>query len=375
MVARREVRLRAVLAGLGALVGLLVAEGGVRALHLVPDRPPAVARVVDPRHRMMLDCYPSNPRGAFQVDLRTAEARARFHHLAPLRWDRLVAQTPWAVETVYNRLRFRDPAPGPVPAGRIRVAVVGDSFTEGQGVQESQTLPAQLQRLLERAEPGRWEVRNCGRRGTDFPRLEAVFKDALEAYQPHVVLYAMVLNDAARDDAFEARQRYVNDLILLNMNSRDEPVPPHPVRLYEFFDRRLETYRISRATVEWYREMYGPGNARGWADTQAALRRLHQAIATQGAQMLVVTWPLLVDLDGDYPFTRVHGTLRDFFLQAGIHHLDLLDALRGRRNRDLWVHDLDHHPNEVALGVAASRIESFVRAVHPASGGSLRPLR
>src|SRR5712692_461594 len=57
---------------------------------------------------------------------------------------------------------------GPKAPGTIRVVLLGDSFTEGQGVKEPDTTARRLQALLS-AGGGRWEVLNCARRGADFP--------------------------------------------------------------------------------------------------------------------------------------------------------------------------------------------------------------
>src|SRR5260370_669848 len=85
--------------------------------------------------------------------------------------------------------------------GRV---VIGDSFTEGQGVREEDTFVARLGRRLPQA-----ELVNCGRRGYDFPALEGWFDRQL-ALGPDVVVYAMVLNDVQQSAAFHARQRYLD---------------------------------------------------------------------------------------------------------------------------------------------------------------------
>ena len=94
-----------------------------------------------------------------------------------------------------------------------RVLVLGDSFTEGQGVKEPDTYPRVLEARLNSPNGPRWEVRNCGRRGADFPLLFELFEQIL-SYEPDVIVYGMVLNDADQSEEFHSRQTYVNDLIL-----------------------------------------------------------------------------------------------------------------------------------------------------------------
>ena len=105
------------LAAASAVLVLLAVEAGLRLTGYTPRRFRAAARIVDPRWRLLLDCYPSNPRGYFDVDLRAPDSRARYQHLAPLRYESLLRRTPFAVESRYNSLRFRDAELGPKRPG------------------------------------------------------------------------------------------------------------------------------------------------------------------------------------------------------------------------------------------------------------------
>jgi lysophospholipase L1-like esterase len=357
---RRERLLGVIVFALTSLALLLVAEIGVRLLGLAPERFANTARVISPRKDVLLDGYPTNPRGYFDLDLREPAVRERFRSLAPRRIDKIAQRAPWIVECRYNSHRFRGPEPGPKEAGRARVVVVGDSFTEGQGVKEDDTSPRQLGALLEARAPGRFEVLNAGRRAHDLPELLAVFEDAL-ALAPDVVVYAMVLNDGARSPEFQARQQYVNDWILDRrrvLEDADDAAPPSPLspRLWWLARDAWEGWRISRETARWYRDMYGPANAAGWQQTRDAIARMDRETRARGGRFLVALWPLLVGLDGRYPFEEQHAAIGAFCSNAGVEFLDLLPALRGQRPADLFVHPVDMHPNEKAQRLAAEAI-------------------
>jgi hypothetical protein len=351
---------------LGAVAATLLAgELALRAAGYVPHRLRATARLVDARWRMLLDCYPSNPRGYFDIDLRTAESRERYFHLAPHRYDHVVQRDPYAVEVQYNSLRFRDVEPAPRPPGVRRVVVVGDSFTEGEGVKEADAYPRVLEKLLNDG-GGSWEVRNCGRRGSDFPQMYAVFADALK-YSPDVVVYAMVMNDADRTPEFQARQSYINDWILdRGMLAQGKPAPELyrlDSRLEALVTDRIETWRTGRATARWYRDMYGEPNRLGWQRTQGYIGEMNRRTLAQGGRFLVASWPLMVHLEGDDPFADVSRTIARFCLTAGIPRHDLRAAFRGRRTDSLWVHPVDMHPNEVAHRLAAESLAPVVRSL------------
>jgi lysophospholipase L1-like esterase len=356
-------RLRGLLANLGLAAGALVVsllgiETALRLAGLAPEHETAARRMVDSRFTTLLDCYPSNPRRYFEIDLRRPENDARYRRLAPGRFDAIARDHPWAVETRYNALRFRDAEVTEKASGVRRVLVFGDSFAEGQGVKEGDTVARVLGRRLEEKSPGRFEVRNAGRRGLDFPELFEAFESAL-AYDPDLVVYTLVLNDAVQPPEFRARQSFVNDWILDRGRLPDEPAferGPFRSRLFELLSDRVEAWRVGRATSRWYLDMWGDANRVGWERTQAYLREMQRRLEARGARLLVAPWPLFVGLERGYPFAPVHETIRRFCLGAGIPHHDLLPVFRGRRTFDLWVHPVDHHPNEIAHRLAAESL-------------------
>ena len=55
-----------------------------------------------------------------------------------------------------------------------------------------------------------------------------------------------------------------------------------------------------------------------------------------------------------------------FCLVARIPHRELLETFRGRRSAELWVHPVDHHPNEVAHRLAAEAlVPEVLKLVEP----------
>lgn len=354
----RSTGLRTVLlAAVSILATLAIGETAARLWM----RPANYGRIIAPRGRSRLDCYPSNPRGYFDIDLRRPESRARYHMMAPLRYDSLAARAPWAVESRFNSLGFREVEPSPPPAGVKRVVVFGDSFTEGQGVRADDVMARLLQRSLDARAPRSFEVRNGGRRAHDFPELRDVWRTALR-YEPNVLVYAMVLNDVERSPEFAARHSHIHDWIMLREQEEWEAVagqPPLGSQLVGFVRHRVDTWRVARETTRWYREMYGEANRSGWAATQEYIREMNRTQLERGGVFVLALWPLLVDLD-DYPFDGVHREIERFCLQAGIRFLELRPALAAYPSESLWVHAVDHHPNELANRLAAKALSPLV---------------
>lgn len=364
MGARGRELLLGLLLSLGSILAfLLVGEAAIRVLGVTPERFLMTGRMANARWTMLLDCYPTNPRGYFDIDLRRPESRERYLSVAPLRFDTVAKRAPWAVEFRYNALRFRDEPLGAKPKGARRVMVLGDSFTEGQGVKADDTAVKVLEKLLNDGGPGGWEVRNCGRRGTDFPALFEAFEAILE-YEPDLVIYALTLNDADQSEAFHARQTYVNDWILdRGRQTEDAPERPGPFRsrLFAFVADRVEAWRVGRETTRWYLDMWGEPNREGRDLTLGRLREMNRRLQERGARLLVAPWPLFVGLEKAYPFAPVHDEIGRFCLQAGIPHHDLLPLFRGRASESFWVHPVDRHPNELAQRMAAEDLRPVVK--------------
>ncbi len=358
------------LSAAAGLLALLVAELFLRAIGFAPGTFRHTERVANGRRTLLLDCYPTNPGGYFDVDLRDADTRRRYREQGLARVDEVADHTPFAVERRYNSRRFRGPEIGPKRPAATRIVVIGDSFTEGMGVRENDAYPRVLEAVLNADRDGErsWEVLNCGRRGWDFPAIHDTFDEVME-HQPDIVLFGMVLNDAEQSKAFAQRQARLNDWILdRSRMSREERPGPGLLdfRLVSFVRSRVEGYRVGRDTSRWYRDMYREPNREGWERTQDHLRQMNGRMRERGGHLLVALWPLLIGLESSYPFAGVSETIERFCLEAGIPFHDLLPALSGRPSASLWVHPVDHHPNQVAHRLAA---ESLAPAVRGLAGG------
>lgn len=340
-------------------ISLVLAELALRVVGAGPSR------FVQPRHletgdkRVGLDLYPDDPRGYFPIDLRDREARAAWSarglgDAIEERWE----HTPDAVGFEYTAELCRGSSVPPIAADRARVMVVGDSFSEGQGVREEDTFAARLGRTIEGA-----DVINCGRRGYDFPELATWFDQHL-ALEPDVVVYAMVLNDPQQSDAFHARQAYLDDWILDRrrmVSEGDGAPPPWTPVLFALLQDRLEGVRVGAETTRWYEEMVGDPNREGWEATVAHVGRMHDTMRARGGALVVALWPLMISLGSDYPFARVHETIvRDLGVR-GVTVIDTLGSFADEDTASLWVHGADRHPNERGHEIFAEAIGGAVR--------------
>jgi hypothetical protein len=88
------------------------------------------------------------------------------------------------------RDRIYSPAP---PPGRVRVAVLGDSYTFGNAVPLDATYPKQLEKLL--CDHYSCEVMNCGIPATNSNNQLETLHEVLWDYHPHLVVLGYNIND------------------------------------------------------------------------------------------------------------------------------------------------------------------------------------
>jgi len=86
----------------------------------------------------------------------------------------------------------------PGSAKTARIICIGDSSTEGVGSSDAKqySYPSQLQRLLDAAAPGRFEVVNLGLPGINSSQVLNRFEATLATFRPQLVIAMIGINDA-----------------------------------------------------------------------------------------------------------------------------------------------------------------------------------
>lgn len=83
------------------------------------------------------------------------------------------------------------------PAGVFRIVCVGGSNVYGATLNDDQTWPAQLEALLNKKNPGRYEVFNLGVSAYVGTQMVAMAEEALQKYDPDLIIYSLS-NDGRR---------------------------------------------------------------------------------------------------------------------------------------------------------------------------------
>ncbi len=331
---------------------LLSAEGSLRIFYFGPAGVLRASRY-SPRHAG--DTH-------FKRYLDPASSTGLFHDLAP-------GATGYLKGALFsvNDHGMRDrPFPLKKPAGTFRVAVLGDSYTMGPGVELESIYPKRLERLLGERFEGNFEVLNFGVGGYELEDYAEVLKDKASRFSP--------------------------DLVVVGFNERnDVPMEPLPDEAETdgswrgvLTRRALRVHRafpdgfLPALAFETARNRFYGGNlirrveARlDWQRFREEMGLLRRRASSCGASLTVL---LLHGLqEQKLPWS---DRLRLESAGLGIETVDTVPLFAGKTLSRYWIYASDRHPNARAHAAYARALyEAFLERRIPEKSGFARKTR
>lgn len=238
-------------------------------------------------------------------------------------------------------------------AGTYRIAVVGDSFTFGNGIRPQDRYSDLLQARL----PERFEVLNFGAAGANTPEHRSLVGHLLTDIHPDFVLLQWYVNDVEDDDS----------------TGRPAPSPLMPYRpLHRWLNDASALYTVANmkwaetqvalgmttAYTDYLFRRLGDPNSRDSRLDRALLVDLIALCKRAGVPLGIVLFPDAAgDLGENYPFRYLHERVLDVCREQNVPCIDLRsDFALVKDHRLLWANRLDHHPSALANEIAAVKI-------------------
>ncbi len=216
------------------------------------------------------------------------------------------------------------------PPGVLRIAVLGDSFSFGEDVDDAETYASQLERLV----PGS-EVLNLGIHGYGHDQMLLYLREEGLRYRPDVVLLGFVQLDVPRNLlAFRDYAKPRFELVDGRLELRNTPVPePEALAAAEpWRSKLLDLLQMLRARVE---QRSGRAEARALALTAAILDEIARASAGAGAAPVFAYLPVAEEMEQrDLAPTPRQRFFLDWCGERGARCLDLRERFAGRARSD-----------------------------------------
>lgn len=257
-------------------------------------------------------------------------------------------------------LSFRDyEYPIDKPENTYRIIGLGDSFGWGWGVMDSRlTTFKYLECWLNAREDGRnYEVINCAQPAKNVSYYESFVKEYGEKFRPDMFLILYNLNDSYLPHASMVVDSRTEKL----MQEETDPLSDFS-RLFRLVKKRIVKKRVHDYTVRHIKEGYfGPEKEQKWGKAQANLQEIQRVCQEQGIGLVVAIFPLLFELEKNYPFRAEVEEMERFLKSSQIKSVNLLPFFMGKKTSVLWSRPTDSHPNKVAHRIAAEAIYQFLK--------------
>ena len=238
------------------------------------------------------------------------------------------------------------------PAGIYRIAVVGDSFTFGNGIPADQRYSALMQRALGDG----FEVLNFGLPGNNTPEETAVIRQAVRRYAPDFILVQWFVNDV--EGPSRSRPTYATLLPFEALHNGLQTRSALYTLANSWWTRRQTLGLQAGSYADYMRSQYVDPQSPGSLRALGELRALAAAASEIGAGLGFVLFPdASYDLGASYPLDFLHDRVLGFCQEMRITCLDLRpDFAQVHRRELLWANRMDAHPSPQANAIAAGRI-------------------
>jgi len=268
------------------------------------------------------------------------------------RWQRTAVQ--------FNAHGFRErQVPFSKAPGIYRIAVVGDSFTFGNGIPSGR----RFSELMQPALGAGLEVLNFGLPGNNTTEETAVIRQAVRSYTPDFILVQWFVNDV--EGSSNARPQYSTLLPYQALHDRLQRSSALYTLANSWWTRRQTLGLRAKSYADYMRAQYADPQSPASLASMGELRDLGAAATELGAGVGLVLFPDTgYDLGKSYPFGFLHDRVLEFCRETRITCMDLRpDFALVKRRESLWANRMDAHPSAQANAIAADRILQAFKAL------------
>lgn len=286
--------------------------------------------------------------GAMRWIYRDVTSTADFRGYFTSKWMR--------AEVRHNHYDYRGPEfADEKPPGVYRVAVMGDSFTYGNGLRQDE----RFSDLVGAAVRERGiEVLNFGFPGNNWPEHVRTLERRVLRLRPDFVLLQWGINDVEMDEDVASRPTTPP---LVTDRAWHEWLYARSA-LYTILNAQWIRMQLLRAMGDTYDRymvrLYGGPASTGARRAETLMRRFLALARERGVPVGLVLFPeAAVDLGPGYVYQFLHDRVAAICRDEGITCVDLLPAYRQVPDRfALWVTPLDAHPSPLANRLAADAV-------------------
>ena len=253
------------------------------------------------------------------------------------------------------------------PPGTYRIVIIGDSFTEGEGVDFNYIYPRLLDKELNKLHSSfRYEVVNCSKAGKNASQEVHMYNNKCRNYNPDLIIMGYVLNDTECSGEYNSiKAKYLQAQIFRKPVSSAGTFLFDHSELFKHIWCRLEYTRINKIAKDL--DMFYKEENPCYQEFKKAYYFMRNIKITDHTPIVIVMFPYFSYSLQKYPFLHINKQLHAFFFGLGFNVIDLLDAYKPYKNSELKVCEWNAHPNAKAQQIAADTILAYLKQTYLAS--------
>ncbi len=248
------------------------------------------------------------------------------------------------------------------PSGVVRIVIIGDSVTEGYGVEWRDVFASNVQANLGAG----YEVVSLGMGGLNTPQEVHILEEVGIRYAPDYVVVNFILNDCDFFSSAKAGAKHAEDnqskiaLLGIRINPSVKRALKSSALLYLVNERIGDLWGRLKGEEQhdYYEELWR--NQANRAKVTTAFEKLRLLGRDHGFKVIVLVWPLVIDYR-DYKFRAIHQWIVEQAAAQQFVGIDLLPIFATQPFRSLQVTSEDYvHPNSKGHRLAAAEFVTWV---------------
>ncbi len=247
-------------------------------------------------------------------------------------------------DIVFNQYGFNMPTMAQAKAAdTIRIMLVGDSVTQGVGIQSTaEAFPNRIHALLDNTSlTGRVEVWNAGVGGYNAGQIDLLMREVLPVFDPDLIVYTFNFNDYWEPNQYFHGQAAIPPDQVKEQGRAGWLDQLKKIRTVIFL---RDHYNALTYRVRGYAPVYVDKkiNYPSWLAMKDKIVDMQKWCRENSIGFAMVIHPNKQFLFVPEENNLAHRDLVEFLTQQQIDHLDMLPAMKPHRDRDLYLPDGNH---------------------------------
>ena len=243
----------------------------------------------------------------------------------------------------------------------FRIAVLGDSFTFGQGIYRTKdTNPKVLESLLNKKNNISYEVFNFGIRSYNTKDELKTLKENVLKYKPNLVIVNFYIDDADFE-GYSSKRFFEKEITkMYPLLERENKKFPH---FYYFIIKRLNGFlckkdysRCKDNYIGHLKEVY---QSKNWDNELILFKEIKDLGKENNFKTAIVIFPILVDQANKFGLQETYYMIEEELNQDFLV-LNLLEYYKNYNFKSLCISPWDAHPNEEGQEIAAKAMYDFL---------------